>query len=233
MLTPWLKFEIPTLSHNPREGWGHPEDSRSRNLLKFSSPDHGNPGDFRITLTPCRGACNAFRKPSVCTSSLQLSTPRPLVGRATLPRPVPANARTFPRMVWVLRLRIRGHARAHSPAYQRAGTKQVVDCPADVKAKQRARVAPGRRRAVLGAAILRFQRLERSQADRKTPLHPSQSRPKGSGRASGRLGVEQLSPLRHRSRFPGRNRIPMDRTEAGTDGDLPADEQKENMRQEV
>src|ERR1700751_2720631 len=106
-------------------------------------------------------------------------------------------------MVWILRHRICGHARTRPPADQRARTREAVDRAANAEANYRAATAASRRRAALAAALLRFQRVERSQAGREVALHPSQSRKARTGRTPGRLAVEQLSPLRHGSAWPG------------------------------
>ena len=55
--------------------------------------------------------------------------------------------------------------------------------------------SPPRTRSGLAEALLRFQRAHRTEADRGSALHASQSGEARTGRKAGAVGVEQLSFL--------------------------------------
>src|SRR5208337_3119126 len=112
---------------------------------------------------------------------------------------------------------LRGHARAHSPSARRAANKDSFDgdagaqtwiCAArsgagETTTQSRASCSFRPRPAThLAKTLLRFQRLDRTQTHRETPLHASQSGAARVGGVSGTMALEQLSricPRRSRS----------------------------------
>jgi Transposase IS200 like len=75
-----------------------------------------------------------------------------------------------------------------------------------------------RRPAFLAKALLRSQHSRSPAACGEDSLHPSQPGQAWIVSASGRLGVEQLSPLRHRMRRTRADRIRVDRKETRARG---------------
>ncbi len=115
-------------------------------------------------------------------------------------------------LVRFLRHRLRRNARTPASSHQRAGARHTPGRPADVQATRVAKAAQASQHAVLAAAILRFQRLERAQAPGKAAISAPQSGGARIRRLARGLGVEQLSSLSDRRGWGRRDRVTMDRT---------------------
>jgi len=76
---------------------------------------------------------------------------------------------------------------------------------------------PGKR-PTLATPLLRFQRVELRQTNREAALYPSQPGQKGTGAKPGGAGLEQFPALPHRSREDSRDRVTLDRSQAGAHG---------------
>jgi REP element-mobilizing transposase RayT len=88
----------------------------------------------------------------------------------------------------------------------------------NAQAKCGAALALARRRSAVAAAILRLQCFEQCETDREVAIHAQKSGEARTGAESGRLGVEQFSPLCVRRGRGSRNRIAVDGTEESRRG---------------
>ena len=110
----------------------------------------------------------------------------------------------------IVRVRLRGHARARAFAGGRTGTGPPGADAAVAEAVRGANLSSAGPRFVLASAVLRLQCMERREVCREAALHPSQSGCSRTGEAAGRLAMEQLPALRDRSGRSGGDRIAMD-----------------------
>src|SRR2546422_9731856 len=127
---------------------------------------------------------------------LLLPSPSLVYNRRKLPNLRVSVGASAPQLQ-TLRLRIRSHAGACPPPAQRTATGYAGRCAEVVEARSIAALA-WRCRAFLAKAVLRFQHLKLSAVCGKVALHSSQSGKARVMRSSGRLAVEQPSPLRYR-----------------------------------
>src|SRR6202140_4453932 len=152
-----------------------------------------------------------LRRPSPALYHLLVLPPIAFLAHRTLPRPIALDSGTDSAALSFRGRGIRRHAGTHSPAHHRtrggnavhgdasAETTHGPRAFAEEKAGRRAPKVSVRRRhfahAVLAGAFLRFQRVDDSQARRKTAVYASQSREARLGDFSRTMGLEQLSFL--------------------------------------
>jgi len=115
-------------------------------------------------------------------------------------------------------LRLRGHAGACSSLTQRATGNEAKRHLSraqnrDIKATQRSPPA------LLATQVSRFQRLHSSQIHREIALYPSEPSEARARGKTGRLALEQLSPMAHRwtGQRPNRVQLDMERPPGGPD----------------
>ena len=131
---------------------------------------------------------------------LQLLSPASLPWPRINPQSLRVSPRTNPQAIRLRRPRLRHHARARASSRQRTEewySRSRNSSPQAV-CHSASETAP-----VLADALLRLQRLESREDNRKAALYAPQSGEAGSGFQARRLGVVQLSSLQN---WDGRNR---------------------------